>query len=119
MVDKSNKMINSQDKITKKQQKYFTYKYQKVTNLGKIDLLPKIHKRLSNIRDRSVISNCATPAEKVSDFFSIEVFFRNHSQITGLQGKGEGISLTPHCHFHQLHRHLYISWVITAESSPL
>ena len=28
-------------------------------------------------------------------FFSIWVFFHNHSRITGLQGKGEGISLAP------------------------
>ena len=46
-------------------------------------------------------------------------FFHNHSRVTGLQGKGDGISLTPHYHFHPLHRHLDISWVITAESSPL
>ena len=52
-------------------------------------------------------------------FFSIWVFFHEHSQITGLQGKGEGISLTPHYHFHPLHRHLDISRVITAESSTL
>ena len=52
-------------------------------------------------------------------FFSIWVFFHEHSQITGLQGKGEGISLTPHYHFHPLHRHLDISRAITAESSPL
>ena len=51
--------------------------------------------------------------------FFIWVFFREHSRITGLQGKGEGISLTPHCHFHPLHRHLDISRAITAESSPL
>ena len=37
----------------------------------------------------------------------------------GLQGKGEGISLTPHYHFHAIHRHLDISWAVTAESSPL
>ena len=53
------------------------------------------------------------------DFFSIRVFFHNHSRITGLQEKGEGISLTPHYHFHPFHRHLDISRVITAESSPL
>ena len=29
-------------------------------------------------------------------FFSIWVFFHNHSQITGVQRKEEGISLTPH-----------------------
>ena len=34
-------------------------------------------------------------------------------------GKGEGISLTPHYHFHPFHIHLDISWAIIAESSPL
>ena len=53
------------------------------------------------------------------DFFSIWVFFYGHSRITGLQGKGEGISLTPHCHFYTLDRHLDISQAITARSSPL
>ena len=52
-------------------------------------------------------------------FFSIWVFSHDHSRITELQGKGGGISLTPHYHFHPLHRHLDISWAITAESSPL
>ena len=52
-------------------------------------------------------------------FFSIWVFFYEHSRITGLQGKGEGISLTPHNRLHLLHRHLAISRAITAESSPL
>ena len=51
--------------------------------------------------------------------FSIRVFFHDHPRITGLQGKGEGISLTPRYHFHPLHRHLDISRAITAESSPL
>ena len=39
--------------------------------------------------------------------------------MTGLQGKEGGISLTPHYHFHPLHKHLDISRAITAESSPL
>ena len=52
-------------------------------------------------------------------FFSILVFFHEHSQFTGQQGKGEGIYLTPLYHFHPLHRHLDISRAITAESSPL
>ena len=51
-------------------------------------------------------------------FFSNSVFFHNHSRITGLPGKGEGIPLTPLYHFHPLHRHLNISRVITVESSP-
>ena len=44
-------------------------------------------------------------------FFSAWVFFHDHSRITGLQGKGRGISLTPHYTFHLLHRHLDISQV--------
>ena len=51
-------------------------------------------------------------------FFSIWVFYHDHSRITGLQEKGEGITLTPHYHFHPLHRHLDISRAITTESSP-
>ena len=46
-------------------------------------------------------------------FFSIWVFFQNDSRITGLQGMGEGIPLTPHYHFHPLHRHLDNSRAIT------
>ena len=52
-------------------------------------------------------------------FFSKWVFFHEHSRMTGLQGKGEDISLTPHYQIHPLRRHLDISWAITAESSPL
>ena len=52
-------------------------------------------------------------------FFSICVFFHTHSRITGLQEKGKGISLTPHYHFHPLHRHLDISRGIAAKSSSL
>ena len=51
-------------------------------------------------------------------FFS-EFFFHEHSGITGLQEKGEGISLTPHYHFHLSHRHLDIKWVkLAAELEP-
>ena len=55
----------------------------------------------------------------INGLFSIWAFFHDHSQFTGLQGKGEGISLTPHYHFHPLHRHVDISRAIAAESSPL
>ena len=54
------------------------------------------------------------------DFFFLSGFlFHDHSQITELQGKGEGISWTPHYHFQPFHRHLDIGRVITAESLPL
>ena len=36
-------------------------------------LLPKIHKRLSNIPGTPVISNCGTPTEKVSEFLDFQV----------------------------------------------
>ena len=52
-------------------------------------------------------------------FFSIWVFFHEHSRFTGQQGKGEGIYLTTVYHFHPLHRHLDIRQVITAERLPL
>ena len=52
-------------------------------------------------------------------FFSIFILFHGHSRFTGQQGKGEAICSTPLYHFHPLQRHLGISWVITAESSPL
>ena len=57
--------------------------------------------------------------DEVDFFFYVWVFLHEHSQITGLQGKGEGISLTPYYQFHPPHRHLNISRAITAESSPL
>ena len=47
LVDKNNQMfrsLKSQGKINEKELKYFTYEYQKATNLGKMYLLPKIHK---------------------------------------------------------------------------
>ena len=59
----------------------------------------------------------APPATYI--FFSVWVFLHDLLQITGLQGKGEGISLIPHYHLHPLHRHLDINRAITAESSPL
>ena len=48
-------------------------------------------------------------------FFFLSRPFTNHR----IAEEGEGISLTPHYHFHPLHRHLDISRAITAESSPL
>ena len=52
-------------------------------------------------------------------FFLSGFFFHEHSRITALQGKGEGISLTSHYHFYPLQRHLDISRAIIAESSSL
>ena len=56
----------------------------------------------------------------VNPFFILIVFFvkKFHESQDSME-KGGGISLTPHYHFHRLHRHLDISRAITAESSPL
>ena len=54
--------------ITEKAFKYFGFEFKKTCNQGKLYLLPKIHKRLSNVPGRPVISNCGAPTEKVSEF---------------------------------------------------
>ena len=50
--------------------------------------------------------------------YFICVLFHEHSQITGLQRKGEGIPLTPHYHFHLLQRHLDLCTQLAARLEP-
>ena len=61
--------LKTKGEIDEKQVKYFTHEYKKTCNLGKLYLLPKIHKRLHDVPGRSVISYCGTPTEKMSEFF--------------------------------------------------
>ena len=71
LVDSSNKYFkkpNSSGYISYKEMKHFTYEYKKACNLGKLYLLPKIHKRLFKVPGRPVISNCGIPTEKASEF---------------------------------------------------
>ena len=71
LVEQSNKMFqNLQRKsvIQERQKNYFNFNFKKATNLGKLFLLPKIHKGLSNFPGHPVISNCGTATEKVSEF---------------------------------------------------
>ena len=71
LVRTSNKLfqnLKAKGKISDKQLKYFTCQYKKVSNLCKLYLLPKIHKRLANVPRRPVISSCGTPTEKASEF---------------------------------------------------
>ena len=53
---------------TENENNYFSFNFKKATNLGKLYLLPKIHKGLCKVPGRRVISNCGTPNEKVSEF---------------------------------------------------
>ena len=71
LVEQSNKMFeNLQRKsvIQEREKNYFKFNFKKATNLGKLYLLPKIHKGLSNVPRRPVISNCGTPTEKILEF---------------------------------------------------
>ena len=71
LVESSNKMfLNLKIKgfISQEELKYFTYEFSKSTNLGRLYLLCKIHKKLSDVPGRPVISNCGMPSEKTSGF---------------------------------------------------
>ena len=71
LVDCSNRFFKNlklKGHITEKELKYFSYEFKKSCNLGKLYLLPKIHKSLENVPGRPVISNCGTPTERVSEF---------------------------------------------------
>ena len=71
LVEKSSQMFKqllSKQNISSSEFKHFSYNYKKPTNLGKMYLLPKIHKRLQSVPSRPVISNCGTTPEKVSEF---------------------------------------------------
>ena len=76
LVDTSNKFfrgLKTKGLIAEKELKYLTYEYKKAYNLGKMYLLPKIHKRLSDVSGRPVISNCGMPTEKVSEFLDFQL----------------------------------------------
>ena len=71
LTEKSNeifKKLCNKKVITEKELKYFTYSFKNASYLGKMYLLPKIHKRLYNVPGRQVISNSGTPTEKMSEF---------------------------------------------------
>ena len=71
LIEKSNKFfkrLNRKKIISEKELKYFSYSFKNASCLGKMYLLPKIHKRLYNVPGHPIISNCGTPTEKVSEF---------------------------------------------------
>ena len=71
LTEKSNKFFKrlyNNKLISEKGLKYFSYNFKNASCLGKMYLLPKIHKRLHDVPRRPVISNCGTPTEKLSEF---------------------------------------------------
>ena len=71
LVEQSNKIFKqllTMQNISSSEFKYCSYSYKKLTNLGKMYLFPKTHKRLENVSGRPAISNCVTSTEKVSEF---------------------------------------------------
>ena len=70
LKEKSNKFFKRlyNKLISEKELKYFSNNFKSTSCLGKIYLLPIIHKRLHNVPGRPVISNCGTPSEKISEF---------------------------------------------------
>ena len=71
LVEKSNDLFSNlrrKNVITENENNYFRFNFKKATNLGKLYLLPKIHKGLCKVPGRPVISDCGTPTEKVSEF---------------------------------------------------
>lgn len=53
--------------MSEKQLNYFRFDFKNSFNLGKMYFFLKILKQLSNVSERLVISNCGTPAKKVSE----------------------------------------------------
>ena len=52
--------------LSEKKLNYYSFKHKKPCNLGKLYLLPKIH-RLYKVAGRPVISNCGTPTEHIEN----------------------------------------------------
>ena len=65
--------LKSKVKINEKQFMYFTYKYKKTSNLGKLYLFLKTRKRLHDMPGRPLISNCGIPREKISEFLDSQL----------------------------------------------
>ena len=73
------KALKQKGKI-KKKLKYFTIKHKKAAHLGKMNLFPKISKKLHDVPGRPVISNCGT-STKFLDILVKEVTQNGWSYI--------------------------------------
>ena len=72
LAECSNKMLKDRRRgshLSEKQLNYYSFKYKKECNIGKLHFLPKMHKRLYNVPRRPVISVAAL--QKKHQNFSI------------------------------------------------
>ena len=60
--------------------------------MGKFYSLPKIHKRLSNVPVRPVISYCGIPTEKVSEFLDNDLQPKMRKGLTYIKDSGDFIN---------------------------
>ena len=70
LVEKSNDLFSNlrrKNVITANENNYFRFNFKNATNLGKLYLLPKIHKGLCKVPGRPAISNFGTSTEKFSE----------------------------------------------------
>ena len=66
------KNLYTRNFIMEKELKYFSYDFKKKLILVNYMLL-KIHKRLHNVPERPIISNCGIPTEKTSGFLNFHL----------------------------------------------
>ena len=59
--------------ISEREHQYLKWENLNSPNYAKMYLLPKINKRLSNISERSIISNCGTVPERASEFLDFHL----------------------------------------------
>ena len=60
--------LKQKGKIVEKQLSILQLNIKKTTELGKMYLFPKIHKRLYDLPGKAVISNCGKSKEKAGNF---------------------------------------------------
>ena len=68
LTEKSNKILENFKRRGFINEKPSRFDFKNSCNVGKLYFFRKIHKRLSNVPGRPVISNCRTPTQKVSEF---------------------------------------------------
>ena len=93
LTEKSYKIVESLKRrgfISEKQ--YFYFDLKKACNLGKLFLLPKIHKRMFNVPGRPVISNSGKPTEKVSKFLDSHLQLIMKKSLSYIKDSGDFIS---------------------------